>query len=199
MKLQGRVAIITGASSGVGYETARLLAREGAVAVAAARRRDKLEWLVGEIAGGSYVFGICGADYTVVCKHLEYKFLRPCLGPAVYRIKAREDVKALMATGGEFNITTDMDILQQAGRVGEKDKRVGQKPPLKPKDIWAIRIYLQNAHSVRDLAMFNLAIDSKLRGCDLVALRVRDVTHAIWRAKNHASAMTCRETKTDRY
>jgi hypothetical protein len=79
-----------------------------------------------EIAGGSYVFGICGADYTVVCKHLEYKFLRPCLGPAVYRIKAREDVKALMATGGEFNVVTDMDILQQAGRVGERDKRVGQ-------------------------------------------------------------------------
>ena len=58
-----------------------------------------------------------------------------------------------------------------------KGKLVGQKPPLKPKDIWAIRIYLQNAHAVRDLAMFNLAIDSKLRGCDLVALRVRDVTH----------------------
>jgi integrase len=58
-----------------------------------------------------------------------------------------------------------------------KDKLVGQKPPLKPKDIWAIRIYLQNAHAVRDLAMFNLAIDSKLRGCDLVGLRVRDVTH----------------------
>src|SRR5436190_20842102 len=51
MKLQGRVAIITGASSGIGYETARLLAREGAVVAAAARRRDKLEWLVGEIAG----------------------------------------------------------------------------------------------------------------------------------------------------
>lgn len=51
MKLQGRVAIITGASSGVGYETARLLAHEGAVVAAAARRRDKLEWLVGEIAG----------------------------------------------------------------------------------------------------------------------------------------------------
>jgi hypothetical protein len=56
-----------------------------------------------------------------------------------------------------------------------KGKLVGQKPPLKPKDIWAIRIYLQNAHAVRDLAMFNLAIDSKLRGCDLVSLRVRDV------------------------
>ena len=58
-----------------------------------------------------------------------------------------------------------------------KGKLVGQKAPLKPKDIWAIRIHLQNAHAVRDLAMFNLAIDSKLRGCDLVSLRVRDVTH----------------------
>ena len=58
-----------------------------------------------------------------------------------------------------------------------KGKLVGQKPPLKPKDIWAIRIYLQNAHAIRDLAMFNLAIDSKLRGCDLVALGMRDVCH----------------------
>jgi site-specific recombinase XerC len=58
-----------------------------------------------------------------------------------------------------------------------KGKLVGQKPPLNPKDIWAIRIQLQNAHQARDLAMFNLAIDSKLRGCDLVNLRVRDVTH----------------------
>jgi hypothetical protein len=79
-----------------------------------------------EIAGGSYVFGICGSDYTVVCKHLDYKFLRPCLGPAVYRIKAREDLKALIAGETEFNVTVDMDILQQASRVGEKDKRVGQ-------------------------------------------------------------------------
>ena len=58
-----------------------------------------------------------------------------------------------------------------------KGKLVGQKPPLKPKDIWAIRIQLQNARQARDLAMFNLAIDSKLRGCDLVNLRVRDITH----------------------
>ena len=58
-----------------------------------------------------------------------------------------------------------------------KGKLVGQKAPLKPKDIWAIRINLQNNHQVRDLAMFNLAIDSKLRGCDLVNLRVQDVTH----------------------
>lgn len=58
-----------------------------------------------------------------------------------------------------------------------KGKLVGQKAPLKPKDIWAIRIHLQSAHEVRGLAMFNLAIDSKLRGCDLVNLQVRDVTH----------------------
>jgi integrase len=59
----------------------------------------------------------------------------------------------------------------------EQGKLVGQKPPLKPREIWAIRIHLQNAHKVRDLAMFNLAIDSKLRGCDLVNLRFRDITH----------------------
>jgi len=58
-----------------------------------------------------------------------------------------------------------------------KGKLVGQKPPLKPEDVWAIRIYLQNAHAVRDLALFNLDIDSKLRGCDLVNLHVRDLTH----------------------
>jgi len=58
-----------------------------------------------------------------------------------------------------------------------KGKLIGQKPPLKLKDIWAIRIHLQLSKCIRDLAMFNLAIDSKLRGCDLVTLRVRDVTH----------------------
>ena len=58
-----------------------------------------------------------------------------------------------------------------------KGKLVGQKPPLKPKDIWAIRIHLRNANADRDLALFNLAIDSKLRGCDLIGLRVRDITH----------------------
>ncbi|WP_229804717.1 tyrosine-type recombinase/integrase [Paludibacterium paludis] len=60
---------------------------------------------------------------------------------------------------------------------GTRASCVGQKPPLKLKDIWAIRIHLQNAHAVRDLAMFNLAIDSKQRGCDLVNLRVRDICH----------------------
>jgi len=58
-----------------------------------------------------------------------------------------------------------------------KGKLVGQKTPLKLKDIWAIRIRLQLGQKVRDLALFNLAIDSKLRACDLVNLRVSDVSH----------------------
>ncbi|CAN7594157.1 tyrosine-type recombinase/integrase [Caballeronia sp. LjRoot29] len=66
---------------------------------------------------------------------------------------------------------------EQTREAWNKGKLVGQKPPFKLKDVWAIRIYLQNAHAVRDLALFNLAIDSKLRGCDLGSLRVRDVTH----------------------
>ncbi len=54
-------------------------------------------------------------------------------------------------------------------------KPSGQKAPLQPKEVWAIRVRLQMAKRVRDLALFNLAIDSKLRGCDLVCLRVTDV------------------------
>ena len=54
---------------------------------------------------------------------------------------------------------------------------MGQKPPLKLKDIWTIRLRLQLAGRIRDLALFNLAIDSKLRGCDLVRLRVADIAH----------------------
>lgn len=56
-----------------------------------------------------------------------------------------------------------------------KGRLLGQKPPLKPKEIWSLRIRLQLADKCRDLALLNLAIDSKLRGCDLVSLRVRDV------------------------
>jgi hypothetical protein len=56
-------------------------------------------------------------------------------------------------------------------------KLVGQKAPLRLKEIWAIRIRLQLAERTRELASFNLAVDSKLRSCDLVTLRVRDITH----------------------
>ncbi len=98
-----------------------------------------------EIAGGMYVFDLAGGDYTVVCKTLEYKFLRPCFGPAVYKITPRQDLAALIATGNEFNITLDMEIVQQSlmpenvrptaekvlpnavgEKVASKEKRVGK-------------------------------------------------------------------------
>jgi integrase len=56
-----------------------------------------------------------------------------------------------------------------------KGKLIGPRPPLRQKHVWAIRTRLQIERQVRELALFNLAIDSKLRGCDLVALRVDDV------------------------
>lgn len=58
-----------------------------------------------------------------------------------------------------------------------KGKLVGQKAPLRLSDIWAIRVRLQIAERTRDLALFDLAIDSKLRACDLTKLRVRDIAH----------------------
>jgi integrase len=56
-----------------------------------------------------------------------------------------------------------------------KGKLIGAKPPLRQKHVWAIRTKLQIEQRTRDLAMFNLAIDSKLRGCDVIALKVEDV------------------------
>ncbi|UOV00455.1 tyrosine-type recombinase/integrase [Pseudoxanthomonas mexicana] len=75
-----------------------------------------------------------------------------------------------------------------------KGKLVGQKAPLRLSDIWSIRVRLQLGNSARDLALFNLAIDSKLRGCDLVSLRLRDVCHGSAIAKR-AIVM---QRKTDR-
>ena len=72
------------------------------------------------------------------------------------------------------------DHAQQAvdrPRPWNKGRLLGPKPPFKLKEVWAIRIRLQIAGRIRDLALFNLAIDSKLRGCDLVNLRVGDVAH----------------------
>jgi integrase len=75
-----------------------------------------------------------------------------------------------------------------------KGKLVGQKAPFKLKEIWAIRVRLQLANRRRELALFNLAIDSKLRACDLVKLRVRDVCHG----QNVASRAIVMQQKTQR-
>ena len=70
-------------------------------------------------------------------------------------------------------------LIETGFRAGpwNKGKLVGQKAPLRLKDIWAIRIRLQLGSRIRELALFNLAIDCKLRSCDLVRLRVRDLLH----------------------
>jgi integrase len=75
-----------------------------------------------------------------------------------------------------------------------KGKLIGPKPPLRPKQVWSIRTKLQVEGRIRDLAMFNLSFDSKLRGCDVVALKVEDIAprgYAVDRA-------TVRQKKTGR-
>ena len=86
-----------------------------------------------EIAGGNYIFKVCGGDYTVVCKHLDYRFLRPCLGPAEYQMTPQEDIHELVAIGKEFNIAIQMDIVQ-ALRPGGKPRMIAGKPA-KPKRV----------------------------------------------------------------
>jgi len=66
-----------------------------------------------EIAAGMYLFGELGGQWTVVCKRINYRFLRPCLGPAVYKVDPQEDVKTLMSSGKEFNIEMQLEIQQQ--------------------------------------------------------------------------------------
>jgi integrase len=75
-----------------------------------------------------------------------------------------------------------------------KGKLTGPKPPLRPSQVWAIRAKLDLEKRTRDLALFNLAIDSKLRGCDLVGLRVADVAPHGY-AKDRANV---RQRKTGR-
>src|SRR5215204_1893347 len=75
-----------------------------------------------------------------------------------------------------------------------KGKLTGAKPPLRPKHVWSIRTKLQIEGRTRDLAMSNLAIDSKLRGCDVVAIRVEDVAAGGYTADR----ATIRQKKTGR-
>ena len=71
--------------------------------------------------------------------------------------------------------TTNLPAIRLRRPAWNRGRIVGQKRPLLPKHVWAIRVRLEIANRVRDLALFNTAIDSKLRGCDLVSLKVADV------------------------
>ena len=68
-----------------------------------------------------------------------------------------------------------LPAVTQKRRAWNKGRLVGQKRPLLPKQVWAIRARLELAGNLRDLALFNVAIDSKLRGCDLVSLKISDL------------------------
>jgi hypothetical protein len=78
-----------------------------------------------EVAAGMYLFGEVGSDYIVVCKELRYRFLRPCLGPAVYHIIDREALQEKLADGGEFNLDLEMEIRQQLKQKG-RELRIGK-------------------------------------------------------------------------
>jgi hypothetical protein len=81
------------------------------------------------------------------------------------------------AVGSEEKIMLDRNQPSVSRRdPWNKGRLIGQKRPLKPKDVWSIRVRLQVERRARNLALFNLAIDSKLRGCDLVRLQVDDVS-----------------------
>ena len=92
-------------------------------------------------------------------------------------------------------MSTEVKTNSVSSRIAwNKGRLVGQKRPLRPKEVWAIRVRLQMKHRKRDLALFNLAIDSKLRGCDLVSLRVDDIA-AGGRVRDRATIIqhkTCR-------
>lgn len=95
-----------------------------------------------EIVGGMYVFKHCGDDYTVVCKELTYKFMRPCVGPAVYHCEPQDDLDALVKAGGEFNITVDLEVKQMVTTKNERERRVGRataKFHVTPKTMWRDR------------------------------------------------------------
>jgi hypothetical protein len=78
-----------------------------------------------EVAAGMFLFNEVGSDYIVVCKRMQYRFLRPCLGPAVYHIINSEDVREKVKTGDEFNIGLEMEIKQQIKKKG-RELRVGR-------------------------------------------------------------------------
>ena len=81
-----------------------------------------------------------------------------------------------------------LPVLRQARVARDKGRIVGQKRPLLPRHVWSIRVRLEMAGNARDLALFNMAVDCKLRGYDLVAMRVRDVCNR-WGGRPPAASM----------
>ena len=79
-----------------------------------------------EVAAGMCIFQKVGGEYTVVCKELNYRFLRPCLGPAIYRVDPQVDIDQLKRQKVEFNVPVEMGIFQAVVHRDEKQRRRGQ-------------------------------------------------------------------------
>lgn len=94
--------------------------------------------------------------------------------------------------------TPNLPAIRALRPTWNKGRIVGRKRPLKPKHVWAIRVRLELAENYRDLALFNLAIDSKLRGCDLVKMKVVDVM-ASGQIKERASVLQSKTQKPVRF
>lgn len=94
--------------------------------------------------------------------------------------------------------TPNLPAIRTRRPAWNKGRIVGQKRPLLPKHVWAIRVRLEIAENRRDLALFNLAIDSKLRGCDLVTLKVADV-FAAGQVKERTSIVQSKTQKPVRF
>lgn len=90
--------------------------------------------------------------------------------------------------------TPNLPAIRALRPAWNKGHIVGQKRPLKSKHVWAIRVRLELAENHRDLALFNMAIDSKLRGCDLVKMKVVDVM-VFGRIKERASVLQSKTQK----
>lgn len=100
--------------------------------------------------------------------------------------------------GGPIMETRNLPAIRALRPAWNKGRIVGQKRPLKPKHVWAIRVRLELAENHRDVALFNLAIDSKLRGCDLVRMKVADVM-ASGQIKERASVLQSKTQKPVRF
>ena len=94
--------------------------------------------------------------------------------------------------------TPNLPAIRALRPAWNKGRIVGQKRPLKPKHVWAIRVRLELAENHRDLALFNMAIDSKLRGCDLVKMKVVDVM-ASGQIKERVSVLQSKTQKPVRF
>jgi site-specific recombinase XerC len=100
--------------------------------------------------------------------------------------------------GGYIMQTSNLPAILPRRPAWNKGRLVGQKRPLLPKHVWAIRVRLGISEKTRDLALFNMAVDSKLRGCDLVKLKVVDV-YAAGQMKERASVLQSKTQKLARF